>query len=112
MITVRGLHNIKTHGSLDRVGLLVGVAKNTHRGVSRNYDPGDWSGQAARHLYVRKDAPHGSTTQARVHCLRVAQSALEELMKAAEEGFKVSEQEMQRLRNRILYLREAAGADR
>ena len=101
MIIVRGVHNIKTHGSLDRAGLLRGAAKNMHGDASGRADSEDWNGSAAQHIYVRKAPARQNPTKLRAHCLRRALATLEELRVAVEEGFPVAEFELQRARQRV-----------
>jgi hypothetical protein len=102
---MRGLHDIKTHSSLDRAGLLVGVAKSQH-GLHRPSNSADSSGwDVNQHLYrpqrktgrIATAAPL-SREKVELHLVEVARDIFDELQQALAEGLSVSEHELERLR--------------
>ncbi|MFY9461826.1 MAG: hypothetical protein WAP51_01325 [Candidatus Sungiibacteriota bacterium] len=51
---MRGLHDIKTHGTLAREGRLVSVAKNLHRINRSGYlEEGSWDGRVEHTVFKR-----------------------------------------------------------
>lgn len=116
---LRGLRDIKTHGSLDREGRLVGVAKNLHRIGSRESENGtisdDWS--VKQHVYPKKKPPISRSkataslnrelfldNKVRLYQIEVVRDSLQEMRQALAEGIPVATQEFERLTKRLAEL--------
>lgn len=108
----KGLHDIKTHGSLDHEGRLIGVAKNLHRMGSRENGNGkisdDWSvkqyicpkKKLAKFRQAFVASPYHdffSENKVKLYQIEVIQDSLQEMRQAMAEGILVSKQELNRL---------------
>jgi len=121
MSHVRGLRHIKTHGSLDRQGLLIGVAKNMHgRGgtVGRpNTDSHDWKVEP-----LKLNPPGKTNHRARPSAVSLYRgledkvltyltdntfNLLEEIQRAKNEGLAVCSSELERLQEKLARLKKA-----
>lgn len=109
---LRGLRDIKTHGSLAREERLIGVARNLHKmgnceGRDRNISD-DWSVQ--QYICPKKKLaeprvaatihPHREfflENKVRLHQIEVIQGFLQEMRQAIAEGIPVATHEFNRL---------------
>ena len=113
---LRGLSNIKTHGTLDRKGLLIGVAKNIHKlgsggGTESTEGSSDW--HVKSHIYKNKEPPRTalakivpphqgllsglSEEEVKQHLIEGFQDLLGEFYKAITEGLPVFTAEVERI---------------
>lgn len=116
---LRGLCDIKTHGSLAREGRLISVARNLHKLVSCESAGGnisdDWS--IERYLCPKKKpaSPHPASAaslhrelflenKACLYQIEVIRDLLQEMRQAAAEGIPVARQEFERLTKRLAEL--------
>lgn len=121
---LRGVHDIKTHGSLARGGRLVSVARDWHgignreaasRGSEDETASGGWS--AERHVYPerRPDRPRATGAadlrkglflrdKARLHQIEGVKYFLREMRQAIAEGIPVAMREFERLTRRLAEL--------
>lgn len=116
---LRGLRDIKTHGSLAREERLISVARNLHRLGSRESEVGtiseDW--RIEQHIYpMKKPSGPRSTTlaslhrelflenKARLYQIEVIRDFLQEMRQAMAEGIPVAMQEFERLTKRLAEL--------
>lgn len=120
---VRGMRDIKTHGTLARAGLLISVARDLHRMENRGTaaENSDWN--VEQHVF-KKDNRRSSPPlypprsglsfpvdfgkKVREHLLRIIPDVIAELRQAAAEGIPVSIMELERLENRLSQLKSAA----
>lgn len=113
---VRGLRDIKTHGTLAREGRLISVARNLHGLENRESKSGvisdNWS--IERHMYPKKksagprQAPVASLhrelfLENKVHLyqIEVTRDFLQEMRQATAEGIPVAIQEFKRLTKKL-----------
>lgn len=116
---LRGLRDIKTHGSLAREGRLISVARNLHRMESREREGGnisdDWS--IERHIYKKKGPTKifspavvplhrelNLERRVRLHQIGVIRDFLQEMHQAIAEGIPVAVHEFERLTRRLTEL--------
>lgn len=115
---LKGLRDIKTHGSLAREGRLISVARNLHGMESRKGEDtnisDDWS--VERHIYKKKSTRSRSASgaslhrelflenKARLYQIEVIQDFLQEMRQAIAEGIPVAMQEFERLTKRLAEL--------
>ena len=123
MSNIRGLRHIKTHGSLDRQGLLIGVAKNMHgRGgvVGRpNVDSQeqDWKVEPLSINLPGKTGIRARSATASLYrdledkvltyLTDNTLDLLEEIQRAKNEGFSVCFSELERLQEKLARLKKA-----
>lgn len=114
MNRIKGLRDINTHGSLDRKGLLTGVAKNMHRGGSAGHRETEsgFGGDVSRHIF-KKPAPAKRPVPLAIHLplpdsnsitkylIATTRDLLEELLRARAEGLPVMSAELKRLEERL-----------
>lgn len=114
---VRGLRDIKTHGTLAREGRLVSVARNLHRlgnGTEENTShSSDWN--IERHVYKKKKSANTATAiplhrelylerKVRLYQIAIIKSLLVEFQQATIEGLPVALHELERLKMRLTEL--------
>lgn len=113
---VRGMRDIKTHGSLAREGKLLSVAKNLHgagsHGARTDSEPRSWDGSVERYLYsgekVRKRSrpPFGDTPEkVKAPLAETIMEFIEEMRNFASEGIPGAAEELRRLEARLTRLR-------
>lgn len=124
-VRIRGLHNMKTHGTLARKGLLVSVARDW-------YKAGEQSGKAAdstfadnwdvqRHIFKKERSPNTVTRVSRRQEFDFERRAISqaisqqieriayllgEFQRAIEEGTPVSLQVFEQLKSRLAELKK------
>lgn len=113
---VRGLRDIKTHGTLAREGRLVSVAKNFCRLRNRIETIPDSSGwNVERHIYKKKKVMNTTTVtplhrepylerKVRLHQIEIIKDLLVEFQQAIIEGLPVALHELKRLKTRLTEL--------
>ncbi len=116
---LRGLRDIKTHGSLAREGRLISVARNLHRVGSCESEGGTiadgWS--IERHIYPKKKPASSRSTavtslhrelflenKVRLYQVEVIRDFLREMRQAIAEGIPVAAGELKRLEKRLVEL--------
>lgn len=114
---LRGLHDIKTHGTLAQKGLLVSVARDLHKFGSQKSEGenilGDWS--VERHVFKKKRSARTSSPivvplrydlkeKIRLYQIEVIRDLLQEMHQAIAEGILVVHGEVERLEKRLIEL--------
>lgn len=116
---LRGMRDIKTHGSLAREGRLISVARNLHGAGSRESEGGtisdDWS--IKQHIYPKKGSAGSRSrvttslhrelfleNKVRMYQIEVVRDFLQEMRQAIAEGIPVATQEFKRLTKRLAEL--------
>lgn len=108
------MHDIKTHDTLSRQGILISVARNRY-GLRHHESGGvnisdDW--KIERHIYKKKKPANTAVIvppprnfylekKARLHQIEVIQDLLTELQQALAEGLPVAMHEFKRLKTRL-----------
>lgn len=114
MSRIKGMRDIITHGSLDRKGLLIGVAKNMHQGTGssgRRGAEGDFGGDVNRHIF-KKPAPAKRPVPPATrppldpnlieeYLITTARDLLEEMSQAVAEGWPIAIAEFERLERQL-----------
>ncbi len=126
-MAIKGIHDIKTHGSLAREGKLVSVARDWHKREGGNGEgnaAGSDSWNVQQHVF-RKDSGKGKpvrkVSSTRVHTpfnqdpnldgkiksrqIEELKNSLAELEQAASEGIIVSADELERIKARLAELK-------
>ncbi len=128
MKRIRGLGDIRTHGSLSREGTLTSVARDWHRlrglggGTDDAASKSSWDGKVDNSVYKKVTArlprragsiaPLTNVSNSRLQLLErirrqqiaSTQSLLEELRQALAEGIPVASSELRRLEARLFQL--------
>ncbi len=112
---VRGMRDIKTHGTLSRAGNLISVARNLHgggfHGARTDSESRSWDGSVERHLYggekaAKRSRPSFGSTPENIKA-RIAQTVrefIEEMRGFASEGIPGAAEELRRLEARLARL--------
>lgn len=113
---LRGLRDIKTHGSLAREEKLISVARDLHRSGSRKNEgtiSDDWS--VERHIYKKKRPANTATViplrhelylerKVRSHQIEITEDLFAEFQQAIVDGLPVAMHEFERLKTRLAEL--------
>ncbi len=114
---IRGIHDIKTHGTLAREGKLISVARDLHkvRGQEGHNGSSDWD--ISKHVY-KKGTMKVRRSQAvplysdlyldekiKKHQIEVVEDQLQEMNQAMAEGIPVSVSELERLKAKLSQLK-------
>lgn len=119
MRRIKGLHDIRTHGSLAQEGKLISVARDWHRtGSNRAMDEtasGFWDGKVEQHLYKKgptRTSPLSRTAplpflyeKIKIQQIQMIQDLIKEVRQAMTEGIPVAKGEFQRLEARLSQLK-------
>ncbi len=102
---IKGMRNIKTHGTLSREGKLLSVAKDLHRVDRKKINDvgiGAWDGNVARNIFDKK-----SVKSTKLHSLNMGklpsfiEDDIREMEVFAAEGLPGAKKELEWLRQRL-----------
>jgi len=125
MPSIKGMHDIRTHGSLSCQGELLSVAKNLHkigfgfsigsasRKINRSIDMGAWDGSVARHSFNKVLNKSRSLNLASFYQgekimegqIRTLEDEIKEMTNFVKEGLPGAKKELERLCNKLLQIK-------
>ncbi len=113
---IKGMRDIKTHGTLSCEGKLLSVARDWRRidrGKINSVDMGAWDGSVARNVFYKKSAkprllnivPFYQAGETMQELLRTAENDIEEMTRFVAEGLPGAKEELERLRQKLSRIR-------